>query len=262
MYDIIKVNDNVYDELYPSQCLVDFTIPKTSHAVPVLIYFHGGDLASGGRSADFIPSLAAEYGIAVASVDYRMYPYAQYPDFLNDAGRAAEFVWNYGKNTGLFNRFYIGGSEAGAYIAMMLYFCPDYMREFVLSPDLFDGFLFDGGQPTTHFSVLNERCIDQRAIRIDKAAPMYYLDVLASAENRAEKRPPVLLVTAERENPGIGPQNDLLMETMLEFGYSPHRITREVMKGFGHGEYLNQPSADGKYPVNRVFGEFITKNFK
>ncbi len=259
MYDIIKVNDNVYDELYSAQCLVDFTIPKTSHAVPVLIYFHGGDLASGSRKADFIPSLAAEYGIAVASVDYRMYPYAQYPDFLNDAGRACEFVWNYGKNTGLFNRFYIGGSSGGAYIAMMLYFNPVYMREFVLSPDLFDGFLFDGGKSTTHFNILKERCIDQRAIRIDKGAPIYYLDMPPSP---AETRPPVLLVTAERELPGLGAENDLLMETMLEFGYDPQRISRVIMKGYAHGEYLNRSSDDENYPINRVFGEFITKNFK
>ena len=73
MYEIIKVTDNVYDELYPRQCLIDFTIPKTSHAVPVLIYFHGGDLECGGRSEGFIHSFAAEYGVAVASVDYRIF---------------------------------------------------------------------------------------------------------------------------------------------------------------------------------------------
>jgi len=259
VYDIIKVNDNVYDELYSKECLIDFTIPKTSHAVPVLIYFHGGDLETGSRKEGFIQSLAAEYGIAVASVDHRMYPLAQYPDFINDAGRACEYVWNYGKSMGLFNRFYIGGSEAGAYIAMMLYFCPVYMREFIMSPDLFDGFIFDAGQATTHFNVLNERCVDPRAVRIDKAAPIYYLD---SPPSPAEKRPPVLMVTAEKELRGIGAENDLLEASMLEFGYCEDKIQRVVMKGFAHGEYIKHPDETGKYPINRVFGEFITKNFK
>lgn len=258
MYEIIKVTDNVYDELYSEQCLIDFTIPRTSHAVPVLIYFHGGDLEGGSRKEAFISSFAAEYGVAVASVDYRMYPTAHYPDFINDGARACEFVWNYGKNTGLFNRFYIGGSGAGAYIAMMLYFCPTYLREFIMSPDMFHGYIFDGGQPTIHTGVLKERCIDPRSVRIDKAAPIYYLDMPPSA---CEKRPPVLLITAENDLPGIGAQNDLLREAMLEFGYSPDRVSRVVMKGFGHSTYVKEPFEDGNYPVNRVFGEFITKNF-
>lgn len=259
MYDIIKVTDNVYDELYSEQCQIDFTIPKTSHSVPVLIYFHGGDLESGTRKEGFTDSFAAEYGIAVASVDYRMYPTAKYPDFINDGARACEFVWNYGKNTGLFNRFYIGGSEAGAYIAMMLYFCPVYMREFIMTPDMFAGYLFDAGHTATHPGVLKERCIDPRSLRIDKAAPLYYPDMLSSF---IKKCPPVLFVTAEREFPCVAAQNDLLAETMLEFGFDPQRMERVVMKGFGHGEYLNQSVEDGNYPINKVFGEFITKNSK
>jgi len=258
MYDIIRVNDNVYDELYPKQCLIDFTIPKTSHSVPVLIYFHRGDLETGGRKEEFIQSFAAEYGVAVAAVDHRMYPFAQYPDFLNDAGRACEYVWNYGKNTGLFNRFYIGGSDAGAYIAMMLYFCPVYMREFIMSPDMFNGFIFDGGYPTTHPSILQERCVDRRAVRVDKAAPIYYLDTPPSPP---EGRPPVLIITAENDLPGLSAQNDLLAENMADFGYRKEKTKRVVMKGFSHGEYITGLNEEGKYPINRVFGEFITKNF-
>lgn len=257
MYDVIKVTDNVYDELYSGQCLIDFTIPKTSHAVPVLIYFHGGDLESGSRKEDFISAFAAEYGVAVASVDYRMYPTAKFPDYVNDGARACEFVWNYGQSTGLFNKFFIGGSSAGAYIAMMLYFCPSYLREFILFPHMFSGYIFDAGQTTTHSNVLKEHCTDPRVIRVDHAAPLYHAENAPMDEGKC---PSVLFVTAENELPGINAQNRLLMETMLEFGYDPKKIEYIEMKGFSHGAYLKQSSSDGKYPINSVFGEFITKN--
>ncbi len=259
MYDIIKVADNVYDEFYNEKCLIDLTIPKTGHAVPVLIWFHGGGLSGGSRYEGFATRLAAEYGIAVASTDYRMYPYAQYPDFFNDAARGVEFVWNYGQSTELFRRFFIGGAGAGAYLAMMLYFNPIYMKEFVMSPDMFHGYIFDGGHPTAHPAVLEERCIDTRAVRIDKSAPIYYLDSSPSPE---VARPPVLLVTAEREVAGIGAANDLLRDSMLAFGYREDRVERVVMKGFGHGEYRKPMNETGEYPVCPVFGEFITKNLK
>jgi len=256
MYDIIKVTDNVYDELYNEKCLIDFTIPRTHHAVPVLIYFHGGGLEGGNRREAFISQFAAEYGVAVASADYRMYPEASFPDYINDAARACEFVWNYGKSTGLFNRFFIGGSSAGAYIAMMLYFCPDFMKEFIMNPDMFHGFIFDAGQPTTHFNVLRERGIDTRAIRVDKAAPVYYAD---NPPSSPAKRPPVLIITADNDMQGRAAQNDMLMQTMLAFGYSPERIDRVVMKDCGHCEYLSKRDADDRYLVNRVYGEFISK---
>jgi len=214
-------------------------------------------LESGSRHEGFIGRLAAEYGVAVASADYRTYPDAAYPDFFNDAARACEFVWNYGQSTGLFNRYFIGGAEAGAHIAMMLYFNPVYMREFVMSPDLFHGYIFDGGHPTSHPAVLKERCIDGRAVRIDKSAPIYYIDTPPSAES---DRPPVLITSAEHEIEGIGARNDMLRCAMLDFGYSPEKVERTVMRGFAHGEYRKKPDGNGSYPINRVFGEFITKH--
>lgn len=259
MYDIIKVTDNVYDEQHSEDCLIDFVIPRTSHAVPVLIYFHGGGLEGGNRREAFIGQFSSEYGIAVASADYRMYPNAGFPDFIRDAARACEFVWNYGKSTGLFSKFFIGGSSAGAYLTMMLYFCPDYLREFIMHPDMFDGFIFDAGQPTTHFNVLKERCIDTRAIRVDKAAPVFFVD---NPPSSPAKRPPVLIITAENDMQGREAQNDMLMQTMLAFGYKAERIDRVVMKDCGHCEYVGKQDENGTYMVNRVYGDFISKYIK
>ena len=38
------------------------------------------------------------------------------------------------------------------------------------------GYLHDTPQPTTHFNILRERGIDTKAIRVDEAAPLYYID--------------------------------------------------------------------------------------
>ena len=52
-----------------------------------LIYFHGGGLERGSRKAGkrYIP--LTEKGIAVVSAEYRMYPEAHFPDFLEDAAK-------------------------------------------------------------------------------------------------------------------------------------------------------------------------------
>lgn len=256
MYDIIKVTDSVYDERYSEDCLIDFVIPRTDHTVPVLIYFHGGGLESGNRRDGFIEEFVREYGIAVATADYRMYPNARFPEFIRDAACATEFVWNYGKSTGLFHKFFIGGSSAGAYLTMMLYFCPVYMKEYIMHPDMFDGYIFDAGQPTTHFNVLRERGIDPKAIRIDEAAPVFFVD---NPPSSPAKRPPVLIITAENDMQGRQAQNDMLMQTMLAFGYSPEKIDRVMIRNCGHCEYVGKRGEDGKFMVNRVYADFILK---
>ena len=59
------------------------------------------------------------------------------------------------RDRGLTENLYVGGSSAGAYIAMMLCFDPAYLKPYGVSN--IQGYLFDAGQPTVHFRVLKER---------------------------------------------------------------------------------------------------------
>lgn len=118
--------DVIYNPAYPAHCRLDLFLPanRASFPCPLFIYFHGGGLEGGEKAISPALQALTKKGAAVASATYRQYPHAKFPDFLEDAANAIAFLHNYGGPEKLFHNIYIGGSSAGAYIAMMLYFNP------------------------------------------------------------------------------------------------------------------------------------------
>ena len=71
------------------------------------VHLHGGGLEVGSR--DVPEDVAEEFcdnGVALVSVEYRMYPTAVYPEFICDA--AAAVAWSYKNmaNYGMMNKFF------------------------------------------------------------------------------------------------------------------------------------------------------------
>ncbi|MBP3292889.1 MAG: alpha/beta hydrolase [Clostridia bacterium] len=251
MYKITELCGESY-RLSP-ECKLDVYLPDRDPAeTPLYIHFHGGGLESGSRRDRYVIELAEKYGIAVASADYRMYPKAKFPDFIEDAAVACAYVMK--KMEGKYKTVIVGGSSAGAYLSMMLYFAPDYLAAVGLRPEDFGGFIFDAGQPTTHFNVLRERGLDSRAIRADEASPMYFLD--RTIPNPAEK-PPVLILNAENDMENRREQTMLLMGVMKTFGYDMNKVKYVLMDDCGHCEYCSKRGADGEVIVNPILAEFI-----
>ena len=84
-----------YGEVCPDKQRLDIYLPDYD-TFSVLLYFHGGGLKGGDKaSASVVPfcQYLAENGIAVVSANYRMYPDAKYPDFLEDAAEATGWVF-------------------------------------------------------------------------------------------------------------------------------------------------------------------------
>lgn len=251
MYKLTELCGESY-RAYP-ECRLDFYLPERDPSeTPLYIHFHGGGLEGGSRRDRYVIELAEKYGIAVASADYRMYPNAGFPDFIEDAAAACAYVMK--KFEGKYKKVIVGGSSAGAYLSMMLYFAPEYLADVGLRAEDFDGFILDAGQPTTHFNVLRERGFDSRAIRVDEASPMYFID--EPVKNSAEK-PPVLILNAERDMENRREQTMLLMGVMKTFGYDMSKVTYVLMEDCGHCEYCSKRGADGEVIVNPILADFI-----
>lgn len=80
--DIFYTPDN-----RPSQSL-DVYLPEGIESFPTFVYFHGGGIVSGnksGKTAAAISEHLTSRGIALVSINYRLYPHAHYPDFIYDA---------------------------------------------------------------------------------------------------------------------------------------------------------------------------------
>lgn len=229
------IRDLVYDPKHPDRCTLDVYLPNENTG-KLLVYIHGGGLESGDKSDfTFCAKELAGSGVSVASVNYRTYPEASFPQFIQDCARAIAYLTQNVERLGGIEELFIGGSSAGAYISMMLYFDRTYLQEVGLDPGIAKGYIFDAGQPTTHFRVLQERGDDPRLVRIDRAAPLFFIDRDVEDE---ENLPRFLLVVAQDDLPNRLEQTYLLRRTMLHFGYPEKNIAMHIFENSTHTSYI------------------------
>ena len=254
MYQVAKIC-NVQYSSHP-ECLMELYIPACDKPCPLLMYMHGGGLEGGSRlrrEADMMP-LASEYGIAVANIDYRMYPNAKFPEFIEDCAQALRFVMDYPALQGKVSEYYIGGSSAGSYLTMMLFFDKRYLARQGIRVEDVSGYIFDAGQPTTHFNVLRERGMDTRLIRVDEAAPIYFID---RDNPYGDKQPRLFIIYSDNDMVNRLEQNRMLYRTLDHFHYDMSRVTMRCMEGFGHTEYCTAQGDDGRYIYPDILAPFI-----
>ena len=91
------VRDILYNQEDTINCRLDLYIPEAVNDYMTLIWFHGGSLKEGSRTridATAIGNGFGSEGIAAVIVDYRMYPDARFPDFLEDAAASVNWYWS------------------------------------------------------------------------------------------------------------------------------------------------------------------------
>ncbi|MEO8081219.1 MAG: alpha/beta hydrolase, partial [Caldimonas sp.] len=89
---------------------------------PVVVFFYGGNWTDGER-ADyrFVGEALAERGVLTLVADYRLYPEATYPAFLEDCALAMAYGLDHAKALGGDpKRIFVMGHSAGGYNAAML----------------------------------------------------------------------------------------------------------------------------------------------
>lgn len=211
----------------------------------VFLYFHGGGLEAGSRaSASRFADMLCEQGIAVVSADYRMYPDAHYPDFIEDAAEAVVWVKEHIAEYGTMKRLIVGGSSAGGYLSMMLCFDPHYLRARGMDPIEIDAWIHDAGQPTAHFNVLREHGIDSRRVMVDERAPLYFI-------GSEQSYSPMLFVVSDNDMKNRYEQTMLTLSTLKHFGHDSQTQLR-VMNG-KHCHYLKTMDENGK----NLFGKLV-----
>lgn len=253
----VKVIENlIYQEGMAEDGKLDIYLPEGAENAPLLIYFHGGGLEMGDKADDrTMYTELAEQNIIVVSANYRMYPHIGYPVFIQDAAKAVAYSLECVKEYAEYGRVWIGGISAGGYLSMMLHFATDFLKEVGVDEAQIGGYIFDAGQPTVHFNVLRERGMDTQAVRVDEAAPIYYLTDPYTA-NLQQK---FLVISADNDIPGRQEQNELLVKTMITHGYEPEQITYKLMEGFTHAAYVGQKDEEGHYPYAAFLGAYINE---
>ncbi len=238
------------DIVYASNgCTLDVYLPERSQ-FSVMVYFHGGGLSGGSKAeGQAMGEYLAAHGIAVVSANYRLYPKAAYPEFIEDCAEAAAWAREHMPTYGKCDQFMISGTSAGGYISMMLCFDPRYLARHGLKPTDFAAFVHDAGQPTKHFNVLTEFGLDNRRVVVDECAPLYHVGT-------AEKYPPMLFIVSDNDMTNRYEQTMLMVSTLKHFGHG-QKVHVKLMHG-GHCAYVGRRDEMGQSVFGQIIMEFLT----
>ncbi len=237
-----KLND--YEK---ERCKLDLCLPVGKTDFPTVVWFHGGGMTGGAKNSGtpLMKSLAAA-GVAVASVNYRLSPKAQYPAYVEDS--AAAFAWvraNIGAHGGNTNRIFVSGHSAGGYLTFMIGLDPRYLRAHGLELSAIAGLIPVSGQTMTHYTVRQERGIGKFTITADEAAPVFYA---------RKDTPPMLVLYADNDMAGRAEENAYLVAMMKGAG-NPH-VTGLLVRDRNHGS-IGGRLAEAGDPARLAILEFM-----
>jgi acetyl esterase/lipase len=223
MENIRVEKDVVYDDRH-ERCCLDLYLPSVP-ATSILIWFHGGGLFEGDKSAgEAFGRVFAAQGIACAMANYRLSGPAKYPDYVHDAARTVGWMYRHAEDYGLNrDRFFIGGISAGAYLSAMLILDERYLRAEGLAPSNFCGGIILSAQVATHFKIREERGLPALGVVCDEAAPMYYV---------RKNIIPLLLMVADNDIPGRPEENQLFAAVLKTAGND--NVSLHVIPGRNH----------------------------
>ncbi len=157
-----------------------------NHNIAIL-FFYGGAW-EGGEKSDyrFVAQALTDLGYPVIIPDYRVYPEAKFPEFMDDAARA--FAW---ATQNIDQNIVVMGHSAGAHIASLLALDNQYIQRYSSEKDFISGFI--GLSGPYDFLPLKSRKLKKifyAAEHIDHTQPINYV---------TDNAPPTLLIHGEKD---------------------------------------------------------------
>ena len=211
------------DPYLKERCKLDLYYPTDKKDFATVVWFHGGGLKNGNKS---IAERLKNQGIAVAAVNYRLFPKAKAPSYIEDTAASVAWVFeNIKSKGGDVDKIFVSGSSAGGYLTAMVGLDKRWLAAHGIDADRIAGLIPLAGQMFTHFTVREERGIGKTEVLVDDLAPVSHI------RNDA---PPILIVTGDRELEMIArwEENAYMHRMLLEVGHPDVRILE--LQGFGH----------------------------
>ncbi len=127
---------------------LDVYVPKTEGPVdvalanrPVVVFWYGGSWQRGSKSDyRFVGAALAERGFITVLPDYRLYPDAKFPAFLDDAAHAVAWVQEHAQEFGGDpHRVVLMGHSAGAHTAAFLALNREFLAKRGAKPEWIAG---------------------------------------------------------------------------------------------------------------------------
>jgi len=107
---------------------LDLYEPPDRPGAPLVVFFYGGGWRSGARGDyPFIARVLAARGVAVAVPDYRLWPEARWPEFVEDAALAVSWLRAAPRLSS--RAIFVMGHSAGGFLAASLALDPRWLGE-------------------------------------------------------------------------------------------------------------------------------------
>jgi acetyl esterase/lipase len=191
----------------------------------IVMFFYGGGWRRGERAVyRFVGAALAARGFTAVIPDYRLFPHAAFPDFMEDAALAYDYVQRHLAAGAEKRRIVLMGHSAGAHIAALLALDPHYLTE--AAPDapppaavvgLAGPYAFDPTTwPRTH------KIFAAAAQNPERARPIAF----ASA-----KAPPMLFSRGAKDNVVAGFNADDMARALSDNGVF---VENKLYPGLGH----------------------------
>jgi acetyl esterase/lipase len=242
--DSINKSDSYINE----RCVLDVYYPKNKKTYATVVWFHGGGLTGGSKE---LPAALKEKGICIVGVNYRLYPKAKAPEYIEDAAAAVSWVFhNITALGGDSSLIFVSGHSAGGYLTAMIGLDKSWLNKYNIDANRIAGLIPFSGQMITHFMVRQERGISDKQPVVDNLAPLYYVRPDA---------PPILLITGDRELELLGryEENAYMMRMMKVSGHKKTKLYE--LDGYDHGGMAEPAFPLLLNEVRRIVAEKKTK---
>jgi acetyl esterase/lipase len=122
---------------------LDVYSPWHAKGNPIIVFWYGGGWEDGRKSQyRFVGAALAKAGYVAVLPDYRLYPEARFPGFIEDGAEALAWVASHAEEIGGDpKRIYVAGHSAGAHLAGMLAYDPSKLERVGLPADTVRGFI-------------------------------------------------------------------------------------------------------------------------
>jgi acetyl esterase/lipase len=240
------------DDYAASRCRLNLQIPDGVENFTTIVWFHGGGIQDGDKDNDETQNLIRFFtasGYCAAPVNYRLYPEARYPDFIDDAAAAFAWIANHIKDHGGNpDSLFLSGHSAGAYIAAMVGIAPQFLKAYGVSLDQIRGVIPISGQVMNHARIREEYNHDISNTDIHETGPCYYA---------SKDAPPFLCLWGDNDLEGRREENLKFTECMKKSGNRESRCAE-----INHRDHLSiiHKLPEPRDPAALFILEFIEKH--
>jgi len=236
------------DNFNHNKHILDIYIPKGEKDFPVIFFVHGGAWFTGDKADSFWLGMRfAQHGVALVNVNYRLYPGAKYPKFVEDV--AAAYAWtlahidDYGADP---DAVFMAGHSAGGHLVSLLATNDKFLDKHGINPkDDINGVIPISGVYNTNLSRVRD-VFNEKPGNLNESSPMFHVD---------KKAPPFLILHASDDMEGLSEQA-VEMSQILEKARCQVRILQ--VPGRNHNSILGKMGLDND-PATKAIFSFIER---